>query len=119
MPEDNDTSKTGPVRLDQVLTSLSHPTRRWVLATLAERNPRDRDEFTSPDFAVADEDLELFAAEVTYDHLPHLDRAGFIEWDRDADTIIRGPNFEAVRPLIELIHDHREELPEDWLHPDG
>ena len=119
MPEDNDSARTDNVRLDQLLTSLSDPIRRSVLLTLAEDNPRDRDELTSPDFDAEDEDVELFEAEVTYDHLPHLDRAGIIEWDRDSDTITRGPNFAEVRPLIELIHEHRDELPDDWLEPDS
>lgn len=115
MPEETDDPRTGTIRLDRLLVSLSHSTRRSILLTLAEDNPRDRDEFTSPEFDVDDGDFELFAAEVTYDHLPQLDRAGLIDWDRDTDTITRGPNFEEVRPLITLIRDHQEELPDDWL----
>ena len=34
--------------------------------------------------------------------------------DHDADIITRGPNFEEVRPLIELMSNHQDELPEDW-----
>lgn len=118
MPEDNDDSRTEHVRLDQLLASLSHPTRRSILMTLAEANPRDEDEFTSPDLDAEDEDFELFAAEVTYDHLPQLNRVGLIEWDRDANTITRGPNFDDVRPLLELIRNHRDELPDGWLQRD-
>lgn len=119
MQEHTDNPQTESIRLDQLLTSLSHSTRRSILFTLAEDNPRDMDEFTSSDFNTEDEDFELFTAEVTYDHLPRLDRAGLIEWDHDSDTITQGPNFEEVRPLITLIHEHRDELPDNWLEPDS
>ena len=119
MPEFTDQSPTDRLALDQLLANLANPTRRSILLTLADQNPRDKDEFTSPDGAGDDEDFHLFAAEVTYDHLPQLERAGFVEWDRESDTITRGPNFEDVRPLINLIHDHRDELPDDWLQHDS
>ena len=119
MHEDTDNPQTEPIQLDQLLTSLSNLTRRSILFTLAEDNPRDADELTSPEFNTEDEDFELFAAEVTYEHLPQLDRAGLIEWDHDSDTITRGPNFDEVRPLITLIDEHRDELPDDWLEPDS
>lgn len=119
MQEDTDDSKIESLQLDQLLVSLSRSRRRSILFALAEDNPHDTDEFTFPDFNTEDEDFELFAAEVTYDHLPQLDRAGLIEWDQDSDTITRGPNFEDVRPLITLIHDHRDELPDDWLEPNS
>jgi len=41
-------------------------------------------------------------------HLPALEEAGYIEWDRDAGTIEPGPNFDEVA-------DHVEDLP----FPDG
>ena len=47
--------------------------------------------------------------------LPLLDDAGVIEWDREADEIRKGPRFAEIRPLLELLDDHREELPSDWL----
>jgi hypothetical protein len=48
-------------------------------------------------------------------HLPKLASAGFIEWDPETNTVQQGPRFEDIRPLLELMHDHADELPDDWL----
>ncbi|QLG62785.1 transcriptional regulator [Halorarum salinum] len=86
--------------------------------TLYEYNRRDIEEFTAPRFNTEEKDWELFKAELNRKHLPRLKRAGIISWDRDSDTITRGPKFEDVRPLIRLIDDHPDELPEDWSYPE-
>ena len=117
--ESTNHSQPDRITLDQLLANLSDSTRWSILVRLGEDNPRDTDEFTSPDVDEDDEDFELFAAEVTYEHLPELDRDGFIDWDRESDTITRGPNFEDVRPLITLIQNHQDELPDDWLQHDS
>lgn len=110
--------QTESTTLDQLFTCLSHPTRRRILATLATNNPHDEEEFESPDFKPEDEELELFRMQLYHHHLPHLEQGGYIAWDRDADIITRGPNFEEVQPLIELISNHQDERPEDWPQSD-
>lgn len=49
-------------------------------------------------------------AELTHVHLPKLADAGYIEWDRDAHTVVKGPRFDEIRPLMTaiapLIDDH-------------
>ncbi len=47
--------------------------------------------------------------------LPMLAEAGFIDWDRESGEIRRGPNFEGLRPLLELIVVHQDELPDGRL----
>ena len=106
--------QTEDTTLDQLFTCLSHPTRRRLLTTLAVDNPRDEKEFESPDFKPEDQELELFIAQLYHKHFPHLEHAGYITWDRTSDTITRGPNFEEIRPLIELMNNHQDELPENW-----
>lgn len=115
MPDETDDTHAEPIRLDLLLASLRHPARRSILLTLAAENPGEEDDFTIPDFDAGDEDFELFRAKVRYEHLPRLERAGLIEWDREADTVTRGPDFEEVRPLVTLVRDHRDELPDDWI----
>ncbi|ELZ40844.1 DUF7344 domain-containing protein [Halorubrum tebenquichense] len=44
------------------------------------------------------------AAELRETHLPALEEAGYIEWDREAGTIEPGPNFEEAA-------DHVGDLP--------
>jgi len=51
---------------------------------------------------------EEIAAELRESHLPALEAAGYIEWDREAGTIRPGPNFDEAA-------DHVAELP----NPDG
>lgn len=106
------------IALDQVFTSLSHPIRRRILTTLAKHYPRTEDEFYPPELQPGDKELKSFKNKLHHNHLPHLEDAGFIEWDSESDAITRGPNFEAVEPLITLLNDHQEELPEDWPEPD-
>lgn len=115
MPEDNDDYRTGRIELDLLVMDLSDPTRRSILMRLAGQDPRDGDESAIDDLDAEDDRVELLEAEVTYHHLPQLDRAGILEWDRDSGTITPGPNFERVRPLIDLIRTHQDELPEEWL----
>ncbi|WP_449272244.1 DUF7344 domain-containing protein [Haloprofundus halophilus] len=109
-----DALQTGSTTLDQQFISLSHPTRRRILITLAEDNPRDVDEFERSDFTTEDGELEQFIVTLHHNHLPQLADAGFIDWDRESNTITRGPNFEEIRPLVTLIANHQEELPENW-----
>jgi len=42
-------------------------------------------------------------------HLPKLERYGYIEWDRDADEVTRGPLFDDLRPLLEVAGLDRED----------
>lgn len=66
------------------------------------------------DFIPTDEEVELSTAEIYHTHLPKLEAAGFIEWDRDSSTITHGTNFEQVQPVVQLMYDHEDELPEGW-----
>ena len=50
-----------------------------------------------------------------HSHLPRLENHGFITWDRDAGTLERGPNWAEIAPLVRLLNDHQDELPEGWL----
>jgi len=29
--------------------------------------------------------------------------------------VIKGPNFDEIKPLLELLENHEDELPTDWL----
>lgn len=49
-----------------------------------------------------------------HSHLPQLNEVGYIEWDPVTETIRRGPNFESIAPLLELMVEHQDELPPGW-----
>lgn len=97
--------------LTELFDHLGHHLRRRVLVKLSRANPRGRDEFTTSEFTKDDEDLEL---DLFHRHLPKLDGAGFINWDREADIITRGPRFEEIAPLVRLMDGHADELPNGW-----
>jgi hypothetical protein len=93
---------------------LRHPYRRRILMLVSEHNPRDENEFSVDALATEDDDLELLTTELFHVHLPKLAEAGYIEWDEDTHTIRRGPNLDEIAPLLRLIDDHQDELPEGW-----
>ena len=113
MPDSAPPSNTS---LDLVLDVLANPYRRRVLTALLEHNPQDdEDTHLPPDVAIADEDVEQLKVHMTHIHLPKLEDAGLIEWDRDANEIRKGPQFEEIRPLLKLMENHADELPDEWL----
>lgn len=38
-------------------------------------------------------------------HLPKLEAAGVVRWDRERLTVLRGPAFERARPLLETVRE--------------
>lgn len=102
------------IPFDNVFDALSHIQRRKLLMALAQHNPQD----PSP-VSVAEDETEAEAVEqiinMRHIHLPKLEEYGFIEWDREAGEVTKGPKFEEIRPLLELLDDHQDELPSDWL----
>lgn len=103
-----------PSALDRMFDALRHPYRRRILLLVTEHNPRDEDEFQVEDLATEDDDLELLTSELYHAHLPKLADSGYIEWEADTHTIRRGPNFDEIEPLLRLMHDHQDELPDGW-----
>ena len=101
------------VTFDDMVDALADVQRRKLLIALGEHNPQD----DSP--TVIDPDGETDALEralaMDHVHLPKLANYGFIEWDRVENEVTKGPNYEEIRPLLELLDDHRNELPADWL----
>ena len=110
------TRVTDPASLDVAFDVLSDSRRRDILEAVADHNPRDVDEFTSGGVASADEngaDPERVRTELHHVHLPKLAAQGYVEWDPNAETIRRGPNFDDIAPLLRLLGEYRERSPED------
>jgi len=49
-------------------------------------------------------------------HLPKLDDIGVVDWDREADTIRRGPNFAETEPILDVLGSRRDDLPGESGH---
>jgi len=48
-------------------------------------------------------------------HLPTLDERGFVDWVPESGEVSRGPNWNVLAPMLRLLDDYREELPDGWL----
>lgn len=83
---------------DTMLDALGDVQRRILLVGLLKHNPQD----DSPTI-IADHERE------------RLEEYGFIEWDKENSEVSKGPAFDEIRPLLELLDNHEDELPTDWI----
>lgn len=97
---------------DEMVDALGDVQRRKLLVALLYHNPQDD---TPVIVADSEADSEAIERLMIHTHLPKLVEYGFIEWDREADEVRKGPNFDEIRPLLELLDEHEDELPDDWL----
>ncbi|MXR41542.1 ArsR family transcriptional regulator [Halobaculum sp. WSA2] len=99
--------------LDDCLDALGHSQRRKLLRAVLH-NPEDDGSVRIDSDESNRKELERLV-EMNHVHLPKLEDAGFITWDRNADEVSKGPNFEEIRPLLEILVSHADELPDGWL----
>lgn len=99
---------------DAVFTALKNHYRRRLLIRLLEHNPQDPVDLPN-DVHLGETDRERLNAELYHNHLPKLEELGFIRWDRETNEVVKGPKFDEIRPLLQLIHEHRDELPDGWV----
>jgi hypothetical protein len=102
------TQRTVGPSLDATFDVLGDRYRRRLLAALSEREPRH-----ATDPLDAEGDAAEARVEARHIHLPKLAEAGFVEWDRETNELWRGHRFDEVRPLLELLSAHDDELPAD------
>ncbi len=46
--------------------------------------------------------------------LPQLAADGYLEWIGHRQMVYRGPAFEVIAPVVEILDDHSEEIPVGW-----
>jgi hypothetical protein len=104
--------------LSELFEILSHESRRRILMAVGQNNPQDEDdiilESAGDEQEVDVEILEHVKLQLQHQHLPKLADAGLIDWDSESGTITRGPRFDEIEPLLKLMHDDQDELPDDW-----
>ena len=99
---------------DAAFRALADRHRRQLLLALLSHTPQD--EVSVPDDVPLDRaETDELRSELHHVHLPMLERHGFVEWDRQAKTVGRGPAYDEIRPLLEWIDRNRDELPADWF----
>jgi hypothetical protein len=89
---------------DQLADALGHQARRQILVELMEHNP------------VSESGLEgsgVSGIELIHSHLPKLDEMDYIVWDRESQTIMKGPIWEEIEPVVRLLRDNPERIPID------
>jgi hypothetical protein len=100
--------------MDEYL-QVANTHRRRLLVALLEHNPQ-RDSVVVPeDVHEGEKALEALQIEFYHSHLPLLEEAGFIHWNRDTHEVMKGPRFGEIQPLLELLQNHADELSDDWL----
>lgn len=109
----------GNVRFDELLKALADSYRRELLLALLEHNPQDDDEPDPLDIHGSDT-IDEAQFDIFMYHLPMLEQLGIIDWERESDEIVKGPDWDEFAPLLELIDKHKDELPAGWFEkPDG
>ncbi|WP_132057375.1 DUF7344 domain-containing protein [Halorussus amylolyticus] len=94
-------------RLDASFGLLAHAHRRSVLYALREDGPKTRDELADELVAtgVAD-DRDRTVASLFHTHLPKLDDAGVVEYDRDDGVVSLAPDVERLEPYLDIAAHH-------------
>lgn len=82
---------------------------------LLEHNPQDDGDQDPLDILVDGQAADNLEISIIHNHLPTLSEMGFIEWDRETNEISKGPKWDEIAPVLTLIHEHRDELPDGWL----
>lgn len=101
--------------LDTALTALADERRRRLLVAFLDRDPRTEGGVRVPeDLHDRDGTTGPSVAEMYHVHVPRLEDAGFVRWNGDDHTAVEGPKFDELRPLIEVLCDHADELPGEW-----
>lgn len=99
-------------RWNTVLRALAAAPRRQLVVSLMEAPP-DR-ELSLPEAANPSQLLrepELLYSELIHSHLPVLEKAGLIEWQREPLCAKRGPKFEEAAAIIQSVYENAGALP--------
>ena len=97
---------------DEVLNAMADTIRRRLLFYIYEQGQDGRklpvQGASVPDFEERNVQVALYHV-----HIPRLEEAGYINWNGDARTISKGPEWVQIEPLLRLIYGHMNELPDN------
>lgn len=103
-------------RWDQLHEALASQERRMIIYSL-EDVPEER-RIPLPEAAMtpgSSQDPEKTAIRLEHNHLPKLAEAGYVRWELDPFCVQRGPHFEEVEMMFNLIHDSIDQFPESLI----
>lgn len=103
---DGDSAVTAPTT-DEVLALLDDVHRRRLLVSLLSEPSVEPAELVPGDAG----ELPMRLHHV---HIPKLDDAGVVDWNRQRGVVTRGERFDAVEPTLTLLADNPSKLPPGW-----
>lgn len=89
---------------DRFFEALANGRRRQILFSLKDGPPAIS--IDSPPDGTGERKTVLVDQHHT--HLPKLADYGFIRWEPETNTVEKGPQFEEIRPVLELFGEYRE-----------
>lgn len=99
---------------DRIFDALRHEHRRQLLAALQQQDPNDEGLQIPEDIEVDEIELQVLQAQLIHTHLPKLEEAGYVQWGRDQHIVTRGPKFDEIQSVLELLHEQQDALPTGW-----
>lgn len=99
--------------MDEIFDALSNAHRRRLLVALLEGGPQGDGVAVPEDIHEEEQTLETLRSECYHSHLPRLEEAGFVRWNRETNQVSRGPAFDEIRPVLELIRDRTDGFADD------
>jgi cytochrome c553 len=88
--------------------ALADGQRREVLFSMHSKPTGNRDSMAVATLCGRTHETE--ASELHHVHLPKLEDYGLIEWNRTSDLIAKGPRFDEIEPLLDVLADNQEVL---------
>lgn len=99
--------------VNEVMDALSDGRRRKLLVALLDHGTLEVSPVGPGDAGSETNAVERIAT-MNHVHLPKLVEYRFVDWDGQSREVERGPRFDEIRPLLELLDDHEDELPVEW-----
>jgi len=96
------------------LEALNHVERRRLFLALLN-GTSDKNGSVALDQLDSDSDDETLKPSMHHVHLPKLEASGYIDVDQQQRAVRRGPQFDEIRPLLELLEDNQRQLPDGWV----
>lgn len=104
--EVSDEPRMSETQVDSMMDALRKLERRQILLAILDTDKPVR----AGDLAT---EVDSVATEIRLHHLhlPKLNSVGYIEWDPDTQTVTRGPQFDDIEPLLQLLNEYVEGHP--------
>ncbi|WP_458190853.1 ArsR family transcriptional regulator [Haladaptatus sp. NG-WS-4] len=99
--------------LDTQLGVLSNAHRRRLLLDLLAANPQADRTVTASDSATSAEDQTLPIA-MAHVHLPQLEDHGYIQWNREEQSVEKGSQFNEIKPLLIVLKGIEDGSSDEW-----